>query len=98
MPQPALTNSRGSHQLPPPQPHTFPGLVPLEVLSLEGKGEDVTLGEGNLKKMGRSSHGTELGDMGTRARRPSGLFTRTNRAGFQVAGAANREPGEPTCS
>lgn len=30
---------------------------------MEGKGEDVTLGEGNLKKMGRSSYGTELGDM-----------------------------------
>lgn len=68
MTQPALTNSRGSHQLPPPQPHTFPGLVPLEVPSLEGKGEDVTLGEGNLKKMGRSSHGTELGDMRGRGR------------------------------
>jgi hypothetical protein len=35
---------------------------------LEGKGEDVTLGEGNLKKMGRSSHGTELGDMRGRGR------------------------------
>lgn len=56
-----------------PTAHTFPGLVLLEAWALEGKGEDVTMGEGNLKKIGRNSHGTELGDMGTRARRPSGL-------------------------
>lgn len=37
---------------------------------MERKGEDMTLGKGNLKKMGRSSHGTELGDMGTRPEDP----------------------------
>lgn len=59
------------------------GKLPLEVWALEGEGEDVTLGEGNLKKMGRGSHGHK----GQKTLR----FKRTNRA-------ANREPEESTCS
>lgn len=55
----------------------------------------MTLGEDNLKKMGRSSHGTEVGDMGTR--RPSGLQEPTGLVS-KWQGAANREPGESTCS
>lgn len=53
-------------------------------------------GEGNMKKMGRSSCGTDLGDMGTSARRPSGLKELTGLVSKRQ-GVVNREPGESTC-